>query len=120
MPFFHYHQNNSGGSFRAPALNVIVEARDAGDADSRAEDLGVYFNGCNDGRDCPCCGDRWSAAWDEDGDEVPSLYDEPVDKYLESDWAGSWEKPGLPEVLVYRLDGTREVHYAREANDPAS
>ena len=34
----------------------------------------VYFDGCVDLRDCRCCGDRWSRAWDEDGTDEPRVY----------------------------------------------
>ena len=54
--FYVYRQNNSGGSFRPPAINVIVEAPSAAEADTIAEGLGLYFDGAGD---CPCCGDRW-------------------------------------------------------------
>lgn len=59
--FYVYRQNNSGGSFRPPAINVIVEASSAVEADSIAEGVGIYFNGEDD---CPCCGYRWDQASD--------------------------------------------------------
>ena len=59
MPFFTFYQNNSGGVFDGPAHYVIVEASDAEEAATRAETVGVYFNGVEDGLDCECCGDRW-------------------------------------------------------------
>lgn len=78
MKFFHFNQNNSGGSFTGPANHVVVEAENAYDANYRAESE-VYFDGCDDGLDCPCCGDRWSRQWsDETGDDVPMVYGSPV------------------------------------------
>jgi hypothetical protein len=79
MKFFHFSQNNSGGSFTGPAKHVVVEAENASDANDRAESVGVYFNGCNEGLDCSCCGDRWYRQWlDEAGDDVPMVYGDPV------------------------------------------
>lgn len=58
--FFTYYQNNSGGSFdHEPGkygFAVVIEAETAAQANSKAEDLGLYFDGEND---CPCCGRRW-------------------------------------------------------------
>ena len=66
--FYKYWQNNSGGSFDiddASGIGVIVwiEATDDRHADSRAESIGIYFNGVDDELDCECCGDRWSEAY---------------------------------------------------------
>ena len=71
--FYTYRQNNSGGSFIG-AMNVIVEADSAKEADEIAQENGVYFNGVSLGMDCGCCGDRWYPAWDDDGTEQPEIY----------------------------------------------
>ena len=63
MPFYHYDQNNSGGVFKEPALNVFIEASSHEEADAVAEANGLYFDGVDEGRDCPCCGDRWSRSF---------------------------------------------------------
>lgn len=111
MPFFEYHQNNSGGGFDIDADKgigpvVIIEADSAHAADSRAIDLGIYFDGCESGLDCSCCGDRWSAAWG-DGDPIPSQYglpltDADVTRY------GKWAPEGTPEAFVHYADGRIE------------
>ena len=31
-----------------------------------AEDIGLYFDGVEQGMDCSCCGDRWYRAWEDD------------------------------------------------------
>ncbi len=63
MAFYQYMQNNSGGSFDAHfGHSVYIEAESPSHADYRAETIGIYFDGCDGGRDCPCCGDRWSRA----------------------------------------------------------
>lgn len=68
MAFYEYSQNNSGGHFEVNDKlcdRLFIEADTFTEADSIAEDLGVYFNGVYKGIDCGCCGDRWSH-----GDEV--------------------------------------------------
>lgn len=68
MPWFHFHQNNSGGRYRNDHArgighDVWIEGRDVDDANRRAEGIGLYFDGCDTGQDCSCCGDRWSRAY---------------------------------------------------------
>lgn len=62
--WYKFYQNNSGGSFdinheRGIGPNVWIEALDADDANRRAEQIGIYFDGVSSGCDCSCCGDRW-------------------------------------------------------------
>jgi hypothetical protein len=80
--FYEYHQNNSGGVFTYDAKNgisttVIIEADSAEEANTRAREIGLYFDGVDAGSDCACCGDRWYPAW-EAGTESPSHYGEPL------------------------------------------
>lgn len=90
MPkFYPFVQNNSGGSYDGFEL-VIVEANSPEEANATAEQFGVYFGGSYSGRDCSCCGDRWSRVYDYEGTESPERYGEPVD---ESD----------PKILIVRL-----------------
>lgn len=76
--FYHFSQNNSGGVHHEShgiCQHVIVEARDYEDANALAQRIGIYFNGCDDHSDCPCCGDRWSAQWrGENGSDKPQVY----------------------------------------------
>lgn len=95
--FFHFNQNNSGGHFtiddeRGLGPSVWVEAVDAAHANSRAESIGIYFNGCEGGSDCECCGDRWSPAWREEGSKE-------VEKH---DYSFSWHDT----IYVHLIDGT--------------
>ena len=107
--FFHFSQNNSGGSFdidETLAHHVIIEAYDALDANTRAMGIGLYFNGCDSGRDCDCCGDRWSAQWSTDcGDDTPLIYGEPPEK-CEDYFTGK----GQPVCHVYRIDGSKTTY----------
>jgi hypothetical protein len=63
--FYEYDQNNSGGDFYADEKvqpKVIIEANSEAEAERIAvDDLGIYFNGVEDERDCECCGSRWSS-----------------------------------------------------------
>ena len=101
--FYEYTQNNSGGSFLKSEKDgiceyVIIEALNAEHANTRAEDIGLYFDGCNNGNDCPCCGDRWYMADERDGSEVPSIYGEPLEKIKKDFYREN--------CFVHYLDGT--------------
>lgn len=110
--FWEFNQNNTGGKFhedakRGIAHYVIVEAKTVDEASARAQDIGIYYDGCRDGRDCSCCGDRWHEPWG-DGNELPSIYGREV-------------KPGQPrgqhdthwmdgaEGYIHFLDGRIEA-----------
>ena len=73
MSYFKFRQNNSFGHFVGTPL-VFVQADNAADANSIAQDHGVYFNGVADGIDCDCCGDRWYPVNDDDAQDQPSSY----------------------------------------------
>jgi hypothetical protein len=55
-----FYQNNSGGYMNGPEENVFIEAKTYKNANIKAEETGIYFDGCEYGIDCSCCGDRWS------------------------------------------------------------
>lgn len=65
MPYFRFNQNNSGGDFTNPWHILVIEANTRESACILAEEQGVYFAGVAMGRDCSCCGDRWSRDPDE-------------------------------------------------------
>ncbi len=103
--FFTYHQNNSGGRMVGPEY-IFIETDSAQMADALAEhNTPIYFNGCEDSRDCNCCGDRWDTCW-EAGTKTPEMgYG-----YLNdmSSW-GRW--PSIYEnikVEIYYKDGRIE------------
>lgn len=73
MAWFTFRQNNSGGRFIG-ATEVIIEADNAEEANEIAQANGIYFNGCENGQDCNCCGDRWSPVSDYDATKKPSIY----------------------------------------------
>lgn len=104
--FYHYSQNNSGGSFVFDKFlgitrHVIIEADSAAEADARGEEIGLYFDGAGD---CPCCGYRWDGAWEGDGDDEPQVYGTHPSQLEE---VYKWMKPGY-EVAVHYKDGRVE------------
>ena len=89
LKWYTWRQNNSGGRFIEPAHFVSIQAPTHTAARRVAADIGVYFDGCSDGRDCPCCGDRWDDF--PDVAEMPEVYGEPMRKVAEADWLDrSW------------------------------
>lgn len=109
--FYNFKQNNSGGGFdfdeEAGITHwVIVEAETEEEAIDRAEKIGLYWNGCDDGMDCPCCGDRWSN-YLASSYEKPSIYGEPLTEETFSDRGlGVWMNEGK-EACVHFKDGTK-------------
>lgn len=107
--FFTFGQNNSGGGFVVDgdvSHYVIIEAHNAEEANELAEEVGIYFNGCDDGTDCSCCGDRWGRTWDSEGKITPEIYGEPVGQKS----PGMFSKVGDIFCYVYYLDGTIAEH----------
>lgn len=79
MIFYHFRQNNSGGKLISDDIvstHVFIEAPNSRLANIVAENIGIYFNGCLDGIDCSCCGDRWSTVDDDNKIEFPFNYSE--------------------------------------------
>jgi len=77
MKIYQFNQNNSGGSFDVDdklCHRLFIESDDLDKAISIAENLGVYFDGCENGVDCECCGDRWYRPWNDDGITFPYSY----------------------------------------------
>lgn len=61
--WYYYNQNNNDGEFEGPAVHTFIEAHNAEEANQRAVDYGLYFDGVEEGIDCECCGgDRWERA----------------------------------------------------------
>jgi hypothetical protein len=114
--FFTFNQNNSGGGFdfdkdEGITHNVIIEADDAKGANQRALDIGLYFEGCADGRDCSCCGDRWYPQYeDREGDEVPSIWGRPLGEPEQGAYkVTKWMEEGFETSVIYK-DGRIEWH----------
>ena len=118
MPFFDYSQNNSFGRMvenSSVHSHVIIEAETADKANERAQEIGLYFDGCESGIDCSCCGDRWYRhVYDDYGEDEPCVYGTPVEKWVEHFRTGrtSAYEEG---VWVYFADG-RQVGYGNTRN----
>lgn len=94
MAFFTFHQNNSRGVFIGPHC-IIIEAKDEAQALEIAEkSTEIYFDGCDKGRDCEYCGDRWSRYCTET--PTPQVFGEEIMQTSESG-------------KVYYLDGTERT-----------
>lgn len=109
--FFTFNQNNSGGNFHYKEQSgithyVVVEAMDFDDATTRAETIGLYFDGVFDGRDCFCCGDRWYRPWRDEGTDEPMVYDQSVAEFKRDGF--SFFKDNEKEIAVHYLDGRIE------------
>lgn len=76
--YYTFRQNNSGGHWTGPRY-VIVRARSQSEAEMLAEENGVYFDGCKNGQDCSCCGDRWSRY--AEVNDTPMIYGQPAEEY---------------------------------------
>lgn len=101
MKFYTFYQNNSGGRFvidETVGPYVIIEAPSAVDANEKAQAIGVYFNGCDAGIDCGCCGDRWSGAY-EPGHSEPEVYGNKISEMHN----------GSRVVHIYYQDGRHEI-----------
>ena len=110
--FYTFYQNNSGGSFhyveRAGITHyVIVEAVDWNHAISRAESIGLYFDGVEEGQDCECCGDRWYKPYSDKGNDEPCVYGTPVASHKRDKWG--FFKDDQKEIAVHYLDGRIEL-----------
>jgi hypothetical protein len=106
--FYHFDQNNSGGSFEVNdkvAHNVIIEAINPQHANQIAEGIGIYFDGCESGMDCSCCGDRWPRASDYDAAETPTIYGKPIEERREI-----FCRVGEPYCHVYYLNGDKKTY----------
>ena len=110
--FYHYNQNNTGGSFDVDenlTQHVIIEADSGDEADEKLIELGGYFNGCEEDLDCPCCGDRWYPQWSDDATESPEVYGKSPEDYVNDKNSTIWCDP---EIIVHYKDG-RKAKYGR-------
>lgn len=67
--FFEFHQNNSGGHFWVTeeiGHRTFIQAKSPAEANEKALQIGIYFDGVSSGADCECCGNRFSEIWEND------------------------------------------------------
>lgn len=108
MAFYQWNQNNSGGIFVVNdqlCHRIIVEADTMKEAEHKAFDMGVYYNGCYDGIDCDCCGDRWYCADTVDIPNESYSYDSVEDyaQHLADEYG--WT---TPDIRIFYKNGEVE------------
>ena len=99
VKWYRFGQNNSGGYFvrnENVCEEVFTQARNATEALHRGE---LFLDNCDS---CPCCGERWNT-WieDQDGTEVPMIYDEPLTEARAT--------PFRKEARLHHYDGRIET-----------
>ena len=112
---YEFRQNNSGGVLDVDE-NVckwmFIEAENSEQANKIAQDLGVYFDGCENGQDCDCCGDRWSEADQYDITNLKEISDSYKEKFATiTDYAqmlvNKYGYKNTEFARVFYLDGKR-------------
>ena len=109
MKWYEFDQNNSGGSFHAPAIRLYVEAESKEVACARASAHGVYFDGIDAGIDCSCCGDRWMRPYRAEDDRPEPEYERSASTTYPL-WA---REAGIPLAMWVHADGTIEKEDAK-------
>ena len=105
--FYTFCQINSGGSFDynekdGISVHVIIEAISSVEANEIAGNIGIYFNGCDDGIDCECCGDRWYEADECGGKECPQVYGKEVKEHSKIPEEGKKWVEGYDVFIHYK------------------
>lgn len=126
LKWYKYDQNNSGGFFirnDRVAHTVLVQAANNRIADLVAQDIGIYFDGCSNDRDCYCCGDRWYRAYnpvekfdvytpyDEDDNYNPRTVEYNDIESMAQAIANAESFAGVGEnaCILYYFDGTKHI-----------
>lgn len=121
LNWYEFDQNNSGGVFIMDddvGIKVFIQAESDGVANQKAEDVGIYFDGCEQGIDCDCCGDRWYRVgdhlasftiyfWRSENDDYDNINDYAQAVANDSMWA----EVGKPVAVVYFANGSVKRFY---------
>lgn len=98
LKWYQFDQNNSGGYFDVDdkvCHRLFIEAESFNDAVEKAEEFGCYWDGVDDGIDCPCCGDRWNK-WNDDPVDIEKYntegYEVGVYDGIHFDAVAQWNK----------------------------
>lgn len=105
LKWWVFDQNNSGGYFiKNDDVDhyVAIQAVDANHARNRAYDIFEDYS-----EYCECCGERWSF-WvdDEDGKDVPMIYETPYDQCKKSYYREN--------IILHYCDGRKEKYTFQE------
>ena len=100
LKYYTAHQNNSGGYFiqnNDVRETVIIQANNVEDALKKLEMITEDYS-----EYCPCCGERWSEYWDDEGGtEQPMIYGENVYETSPTMFRES--------AIIYHADGRKEI-----------
>lgn len=112
LNWYEFTQNNSDGYFvvdKNVCHRMLIEAASFDEAIEKAEKLGCYWGGVNNGLDCPCCEDRWNRYWEE----AINLnnYDGDIRAYAQ-DKADNWGWTS-PDTRIFYANGTVEEIYSK-------
>ena len=108
--FYHFRQNNSGGYFdenNNVCINVFIEAHSDSEANLLADNFGIYFDGCEQGIDCSCCGDRWYPVDKSDGEKELVIFDNNSEKKV--DIKKVFASMYSDKCIIHYLDGRKEI-----------
>lgn len=118
--WYEFTQNDSGGYFVQDdkvCHRLFIEANSFNEAMEKAEELGCYFNGVDDGIDCPCCGDRWDFGEEIDiekykteGYKVQTYGYGNLLKKVKAEWEKKYRKYEVVEEPMFET-GWGLVHY---------
>jgi hypothetical protein len=125
--WYEFRQNNTGGDFEVDenvTIKVFIEAASSNEANSLAENVGIYYDGSTDGVDCPCCGDRWYEVTEGYKKATITYYDPEEDKWAEK-WKTTsnlqlaanhetWVKVGQPAIITYDRDNNKTIYKRRK------
>jgi hypothetical protein len=103
MKYYEFRQNNSGGWFDVDdrvTLSVWIQATSANSANILADSLGIYFDGCKNGIDCDCCGDRWYPVTEDGAKDLPNRFSASGSMFIED---------GKAHTRIYHIDGVEDV-----------
>lgn len=116
--FYEFCQNNSRGTFDVDdnvCHRLFIEAPNLEMAIAIAESKGCYWDGCEKGIDCSCCGDRWATPWDEKevitfpyvmgSTKTDLVFQTPVD-YMQ--WIANQYGATSPDCRIFYMDGTMD------------
>ena len=94
MKFYTFHQSNPGGYFiKNEKIDeyVIIQAKNADEANSKAQEIGVYFNCVRKKLDCSCCNDRWYPVSENSGEDSPNIYGDSLSEHSNYKFYGDEE-----------------------------
>ena len=121
LRWYEFDQNNSGGVFVMDddvSIKVFIQAESEDVANQKAEEVGIYFDGCEKGIDCDCCGDRWySEIYPRDSFKTHFWGSENAEYDNISDYAQAlandsmWAEDDKPAMIVYFADGSVKRFY---------